>query len=135
MNKAISPVIAAILMIIVVVVLVIILYGVATGLLFTAQTSVSQGSAGMTGDVVTCRIEAADSTSDQITIRQTNSATGGEVDSVYVDGNRFACTGPALTEDTPADIDSGDCADLAFDKNNNILVTGANSMSCSGTAT
>ena len=134
MNKAISPVIAAILMIIVVVVLVIILYGVATGLLFTAQSSVSQSASGMTGDVATCRIEAADSTTDTITVRQTNDIADAEVDSVYINGSRTSCTGPSLTYDEATEIDALNCGGLAFDKNDNILVTGKKSMSCSGSS-
>jgi len=136
MHKAISPVIAAILMIIVVVVLVIILYGVATGLLFTAQSSVSQSAAGMTGDVATCRIEAADSVSDTITIRQTNDIADAEVDSVYINGSRTPCeTGTrTLNYDVAKSISSTECSGLDFDKNDNILITGKKSMSCSGSA-
>ncbi|MBR9707377.1 MAG: hypothetical protein GOV15_02985 [Candidatus Diapherotrites archaeon] len=129
-NKAISPVIAAILMIIVVVALVIILYGFSVGLLGGTATASTEASTGMTGSTATGFIEGIDTNANAVYIRGSND-TGATLDAVYIEGTRYDCgSGVTLATTTGAKVtlDSSECSGLTIVPNQTVVVTGNNNF-------
>ncbi|MBR9707375.1 MAG: hypothetical protein GOV15_02975 [Candidatus Diapherotrites archaeon] len=128
-NKAISPVIAAILMIIVVVALVIILYGFSVGLLGGATTASTEASTGMTGSTSTGFIEGIDTNSDNVYLRSSNDI-GATLDAVYVGGTKYACSDVTLdaASGSKATMSTSDCSGLVIEPNQTVVVTGNNNF-------
>ena len=135
-QKGQNNLIAVIVMIVVGVATVVILYGVATGQIFTAQSSIGSITKGVSGNVATCVVESASASNNTIAIRLTNEVSNVTIDGVIVGdgGGTFSCDGPDLTYGDVSEITSVECAGLDFNTNAPLTITGTNNLWCTATA-